>query len=137
VSGYHLNRERPAPPPKLVELLPPRPTSDRSPRLDEIKTLVAKKFKVSVADLEGAGRHQSVARPRHVAFWISRNATRKSLPNIGRHFGGRDHTSVIQGVQNIDMQLAIDSELWEDVRDILEQLDQLATPNSEEEQDGD
>jgi chromosomal replication initiation ATPase DnaA len=135
VSGYSLNRERRDPPPRLVDILPPPPTGERSLRVSEIKRLVAEKFKITLDELDGPGRHQKVARPRHVAFWICRNATKKSLPMIGREFSGRDHTAVIHGVQSIDAQLTIDIELWEDVRDILAQLDQLAAPNEDKAND--
>lgn len=104
----------------------------RIPRIAEIKAEVAKAFKVTVLDLDSDRRAREVAVPRHIAFWIARNRTRHSLPNIGRAFGGRDHTTVIQGMRSLEQKLSKSPELRDQFDAVVQRIDQLAAANSEE-----
>src|SRR5207244_2576438 len=63
--------------------------------IDEIQTQVAEHYRIRKAEMVSARRARDVARPRQVAMYLSKQLTPKSLPDIGRRFGGRDHTTVI------------------------------------------
>jgi chromosomal replication initiator protein len=68
-----------------------------------------------MSDLVSARRARAVARPRQVAMYLSKTLTSKSLPEIGRGFGGRDHTTVIHAVKKIEELRATDPQLAEDI----------------------
>src|SRR5438132_68811 len=70
-----------------------------------------------------ARRAREVARPRQVAMYLSKQLTPKSLPDIGRRFGGRDHTTVIHAVRQIEKLRASDAELDADIRLLTRQLE--------------
>jgi chromosomal replication initiator protein len=77
---------------------------------------VADYFNVRLADLLSARRARAVARPRQVAMYLSKQFTARSLPEIGRKFGGRDHTTVMHAVKRIDELRASDSALDDDLQ---------------------
>jgi chromosomal replication initiator protein len=60
-------------------------------------------------------RSRSVARPRQVAMYLAKSITTRSLPEIGRKFGGRDHTTVIHAIKTIEEIMVIDPNLAEDI----------------------
>ena len=91
--------------------------------IDEIQTQVAEHFKIRKAEMTSARRAREVARPRQVAMYLSKQLTPKSLPDIGRRFGGRDHTTVIHAVKQIERLRASDSELDADIRLLTRQLE--------------
>ena len=70
--------------------------------IDEIQTQVAEHYRIRKAEMTSARRAREVARPRQVAMYLSKQLTPKSLPDIGRRFGGRDHTTVIHAVKQIE-----------------------------------
>ena len=84
--------------------------------IDEIQTRVAAHFSIRKAEMTSARRAREVARPRQVAMYLSKQLTPKSLPDIGRRFGGRDHTTVIHAVKRIESLRAADAELDADIR---------------------
>jgi len=61
------------------------------------------------------GRFRAVARPRQVAMFLAKTLTSKSLPEIGRGFGGRDHTTVIHAVRKVEQLRETDSQLADDI----------------------
>ena len=75
---------------------------DRRITIDEIQRRVAAHFDVSVADLHSARRARVVVRPRQIAMYLARHLTERSMPEIGRQFGGRDHTTVLHAVRKIE-----------------------------------
>ena len=77
--------------------------------IDEIQTQVAEHYRIRKAEMTSARRAREVARPRQVAMYLSKQLTPKSLPDIGRRFGGRDHTTVIHAVKQIERLRASDS----------------------------
>lgn len=79
--------------------------------LGRIKQLTAAAFAVSVADLEGERRAVPIARPRQVAMYLARQLTSRSLPTIGRHFGNRDHSTVVHAARRIEALRPLDPEL--------------------------
>lgn len=89
--------------------------TDRKVTIDEIKRKVADHYTLKLNDLISARRSRAVARPRQVAMFLAKSLTAKSLPEIGRAFGGRDHTTVIHAVKKIEELTAIDANLAEDV----------------------
>jgi chromosomal replication initiator protein len=68
-----------------------------------------------MTDILSPRRTRSIARPRQVAMFLSKRLTAKSLPEIGRRFGGRDHTTVIHAVRKIEELRSLDSQIAEDV----------------------
>jgi len=84
---------------------------DKQISVDLIQRKVADHFDLSVLDMNTKRRTRSVAFPRQVAMFLSRELTHHSLPEIGENFGGRDHTTVLHGCHKIASQLAEDPDL--------------------------
>jgi chromosomal replication initiator protein len=91
--------------------------------IDEIQTQVAEHYRIRKAEMTSARRAREVARPRQVAMYLSKQLTPKSLPDIGRRFGGRDHTTVIHAVKQIEKLRASDPEIDAAVRLLTRQLE--------------
>ncbi len=89
--------------------------SERKVTVEEIMRQVADHYNLRMSDLLSPRRARSVARPRQVAMFLSKMLTSKSLPDIGRRFGGRDHTTVIHAVKKVEELKMIDSQIAEDV----------------------
>ena len=89
--------------------------SDRKVSLAEIQRTVAEHYNIRLADLIGPRRTRNVARPRQVAMYLAKALTQRSLPEIGRDFGGRDHTTILHGVRRIEELRAIDAGIAEDI----------------------
>ena len=88
---------------------------DRQVSIDEIQRKVAEHFNIRVADMSSARRSRAVARPRQVAMYLAKQLTTRSLPEIGRKFGNRDHTTVIHGVNKVNELIQIDRAFADDV----------------------
>lgn len=88
-------------------------TNDRKISIDDIQRKVAEHFNIRLADMMGPKRARNVARPRQIAMYLSKQLTTRSLPEIGRRFGGRDHTTIMHGVRKIE-QLAGEDQLLAD-----------------------
>ena len=91
--------------------------------IDEIQRRVAEYYTLKLADLLSARRAREVARPRQVAMYLAKRLTPRSLPEIGRRFGGRDHTTVMHAVKRIDELRLTDRELDADVAQLAKMLD--------------
>jgi chromosomal replication initiator protein len=89
--------------------------SDRRVTIEEIQKKVAEHFAIRLADMHSPRRARQVARPRQVAMYLAKQLTSRSLPEIGRKFGGRDHTTVMHAVRKIDELRAADAAFAEDV----------------------
>jgi chromosomal replication initiator protein len=89
--------------------------SERKVTVDEIIRKVADHYNLRMSDLLSARRARQVARPRQVAMYLAKTLTSRSLPEIGRRFGGRDHTTVIHAVRKIEELRITDSQIAEDV----------------------
>ena len=89
--------------------------SDRKVTVEEIQRKVAEHYNIRMSDMIGPKRQRSIARPRQVAMWLSKDLTTRSLPDIGRRFGGRDHTTVMHGVRKIDELRKSDAQIAEDL----------------------
>ena len=89
--------------------------NDRRVTIEEIQKQVASHFNVRISDMHSARRARSVARPRQVAMYLAKQLTTRSLPEIGRKFGGRDHTTVMHAVRKVDELREHDPTFNEDV----------------------
>lgn len=89
--------------------------NDRRVTIDEIQRKVAEHFNMRVADMHSERRARAVARPRQVAMFLAKHLTQRSLPEIGRKFGGRDHTTVMHAVKKIEELMASDHGFAEDI----------------------
>jgi chromosomal replication initiator protein len=95
--------------------------SDRRITIEEIQKRVAEHFNIRMADMHSARRSRAVARPRQVAMYLSKQLTSRSLPEIGRKFGGRDHTTVMHAVKKVEELRTSDMNFAEDV-DLLRRM---------------
>jgi chromosomal replication initiator protein len=89
--------------------------NDRRVTMEEIQKRVAEHFNIRLADMHSARRARAVARPRQVAMYLCKQLTPRSLPEIGKKFGGRDHTTVMHAVRKIEELLVSDRSLAEDI----------------------
>ncbi|MBA3813179.1 MAG: chromosomal replication initiator protein DnaA [Alphaproteobacteria bacterium] len=89
--------------------------NDRRVSIDEIQKKVAEYFSVRVSDMHSPRRARTVARPRQVAMYLSKQLTPRSLPEIGRKFGGRDHTTVLHAVKKIEELMVEEKSMCEDI----------------------
>lgn len=89
--------------------------SDRKVTIEEIQKRVAEHFNIKFAEMSSARRARAVARPRQIAMYLSKQLTSRSLPEIGRKFGGRDHTTVMHAVRKVDELRSADVAFAEDV----------------------
>jgi chromosomal replication initiator protein len=90
--------------------------------VDEIQKMVADYFKLKQSDLLSERRTRAVARPRHVAMYLAKQLTTRSYPDIGRRFGGRDHTTVLHAVKRIEELKTTDAGLAADLEAITRKL---------------
>lgn len=88
---------------------------DRRITIDEIQRKVAEHYNIRLADMHSARRARTIARPRQVAMYLAKTLTARSLPEIGRKFGGRDHTTVMHAVRKIDELINDDAQISQDV----------------------
>ena len=88
---------------------------DRKVTIEEIQKKVAEHYNIRLTDMHSPRRSRSVARPRQIAMYLAKSITSRSLPEIGRKFGGRDHTTVMHAVRKIEELKTIDSIFNEDV----------------------
>ena len=89
--------------------------NERRVTIEEIQRKVAEHFNIKLAEMASTRRARVVARPRQVAMYLAKQLTPRSLPEIGRKFGGRDHTTVMHAVKKIEELIASDNSLAEDV----------------------
>jgi chromosomal replication initiator protein len=88
---------------------------DRRVTIEEIQKRVAEHFSIRLTDMSSARRARAVARPRQVAMYLAKQLTSRSLPEIGRKFGDRDHTTVMHAVTRVTELIGVDAAFAEDV----------------------
>ena len=88
---------------------------DRRVTIEEIQRKVAEHWNIRISDMSSARRARAVARPRQVAMYLAKQLTSRSLPEIGRKFGNRDHTTVMHAVSRVSELMGLDSSFAEDV----------------------
>jgi chromosomal replication initiator protein len=99
-----------------------RPQEPKRIKIEDIQRVVARQYNVSRSDLLSSRRTANVVRPRQVAMYLAKTLTLRSLPEIGRRFGGRDHTTVLHAVRKIEALVARDIALSEEVESLKRQL---------------
>ncbi|HAT1971111.1 TPA: chromosomal replication initiator protein DnaA [Legionella pneumophila] len=92
---------------------------DKLVTIENIQKTVAEYYKVKVADLLSKRRSRSIARPRQMAMALSKELTNHSLPEIGDHFGGKDHTTVIHACRKVKELIQDDSDFAEDYKNLM------------------
>ncbi|SDW89619.1 chromosomal replication initiator protein DnaA [Roseicitreum antarcticum] len=96
-------------------------TSDRRVTVEEIQRKVAEHYNIRLSDMIGPKRMRTIVRPRQIAMYLSKELTSRSLPDIGRRFGGRDHTTIMHGVRKVEELCDQDVQISEDI-DLLRRL---------------
>jgi chromosomal replication initiator protein len=99
-----------------------RPQEPKRVKIEDIQRVVARQYNVSRSDLLSSRRTANVVRPRQVAMYLSKTMTLRSLPEIGRRFGGRDHTTVLHAVRKIEALVGKDPVLADEVELLKRQL---------------
>jgi len=89
--------------------------SERKITVEEIQRKVSDHYNIRLSDLIGPKRVRTFARPRQIAMYLCKQLTSRSLPEIGRRFGGRDHTTIMHGVKRIEELKQLDGQIAEDV----------------------
>ena len=89
--------------------------SDRKITVEEIQRRVSEHYNIRLSEMIGPRRVRTIARPRQIAMYLAKKMTSRSLPEIGRRFGGRDHTTVMHGVRRIEELKATDNQIAEDL----------------------
>jgi chromosomal replication initiator protein len=92
-----------------------RPQDPKRVKIEDIQRIVARQYNVSRADLLSSRRTANVVRPRQIAMYLAKALTLRSLPEIGRRFGGRDHTTVLHAVRKIETLASNDATLAEEI----------------------
>ncbi len=95
--------------------------NDRRVTIDEIQKKVADYYNVRISDMHSPRRARAVARPRQVAMYLCKTLTQRSLPEIGRKFGGRDHTTVMHAVKKVEELMIEEKTIAEDI-DLLRRM---------------
>jgi len=84
-------------------------------RIDDILKIVSRHFKIPRTDILSARRSRDVVRPRQIAMYLAKSLTSRSLPEIGRQFGGRDHTTVLHSVRKVEQLMRDDGDLCQEI----------------------
>ncbi len=98
-----------------------RTREPRKVKIEDIQRIVSKHFNVSKADLLSARRTRTVVRPRQIAMYLAKALTPRSLPEIGRRFGNRDHTTVLHAVRKIEEMATADRSFADEI-DLLKRM---------------
>jgi chromosomal replication initiator protein len=99
-----------------------RPQEPKRVKIEDIQRIVARQYNVSRADLLSSRRTANIVRPRQVAMYLAKTLTLRSLPEIGRRFGGRDHTTVLHAVRKIEHLVGNDTMLADEIEVLKRQL---------------
>lgn len=90
--------------------------------IEHIQHVVADFYRIPVIEMKSERRTENVTWPRQIAIWFAKTTTRRSLPTIGRLFGGRDHTTIMHAVRKVERLLLIDIELASEIAEIRARL---------------
>ena len=99
-----------------------RGSTPRPPKVEDILRVISKHFGVSKHDILSQRRHRSIVWPRQVGMFLAKAMTARSLPEIGRRFGGRDHTTVLHAIRKIEGELKANSRLRAEIEDLKKML---------------
>ena len=87
----------------------------RRVRIEDILRIVSRHYKVPRNELLSSRRSRDVVRPRQIAMYLAKSLTSRSLPEIGRRFGGRDHTTVLHSVRKVEQMMKDDADLTQEI----------------------
>jgi chromosomal replication initiator protein len=90
-------------------------TNDRKTSIEEIQKKVASHYAIRLGDMSSTRRARQVVLPRQVAMYLAKKMTTMSLPEIGKNFGGRDHTTVLHAIRKIEELMATNENIAEDI----------------------
>jgi chromosomal replication initiator protein len=91
-------------------------------KIDDILRVLTKHFGVQRGDLLSSRRNRSIVRPRQIGMYLAKTLTARSLPEIGRRFGGRDHTTVLHAIRKVEELLRADPSLGDEVETLKRML---------------
>ena len=91
-------------------------------KIEDILRIVSRHYAVSKQDILSQRRHRSVVRPRQIGMYLAKHLTSRSLPEIGRRFGDRDHTTVLHAIRKIDKEVGENPRLKEEIEELKRQL---------------
>ena len=91
-------------------------------KIEDILRIVSRHFAVSKQDILSQRRHRSVVRPRQIGMYLAKQLTSRSLPEIGRRFGNRDHTTVLHAIRKIDKEVGENPRLKDEIEELKRQL---------------
>ncbi len=91
-------------------------------RIEDILKIVSRHYGVSRNDILSERRHRSVVWPRQIGMYLAKQMTARSLPEIGRRFGNRDHTTVLHAIRKIEGQISANAQLKDEIEDLKKQL---------------
>ena len=97
-------------------------SNNKSTNIESIQNIVAAYFNLNIQEMLSQRRSRSLARPRQIAMYLAKQYTTNSLPDIGRRFSNRDHTTVIHAVKKIDELIKKDNQIKVDVVEIKKRL---------------
>ena len=117
-----MTEQQPALPGYDCHRLPPLPYENRLTVAD-IQEQVARFFRIPLIEMKSARRSREVARPRQIAMYLAKKLTTQSLPEIGRRFGGRDHTTVIHAIKRVESLCTSDEEVSRNVRFLVREIE--------------
>ena len=89
---------------------------------EDVQDVVARRFQVKVSELKSKRRTKTVVHPRQIAMYLSREMTDASFPEIGREFGGKDHTTIIHACRQIEKAMENDSSLRTRVESLKDEI---------------
>jgi chromosomal replication initiator protein len=91
-------------------------------KIEDILRIVSRHYSVSKSDILSQRRHRSVVWPRQIGMYLAKQMTSRSLPEIGRRFGDRDHTTVLHAIRKIDRELEANTRLRDELEELKKQL---------------
>ena len=91
-------------------------------KIEDILRIVSRHFGVSKGDILSQRRHRSVVWPRQIGMYLAKQLTARSLPEIGRRFGNRDHTTVLHAIRKIEGEIGGNTRLKDEIEELKKQL---------------
>lgn len=107
------------------------------PKIDDIQRAVGQHYSIGRVDMLSNRRTATIVRPRQIAMWLCRKLTTRSLPEIGRHFGGRDHTTILYSARKIEADRQVDPSLDAELNELIVKLVPENSPVASEFNTGD
>jgi chromosomal replication initiation ATPase DnaA len=103
---------------RLSRSINTEPKSTRMPSIAKIKDAVCRRYGVTIGEIDSPQHDHKIVRPRHIAMYLAHRLSLKSLPEIGRHFGGRDHTTILNAKKKIAKLRAEDPDLAQELSEL-------------------